>query len=62
MKFPLLIQHLSIIFEKGQLKTKCTTYDGIEHMLKAFEGLFKGENLGKCLVKAINEQTHWGRI
>ena len=48
--------------QKGKLKTKVTTYDGVEQMLKAFQGLFKGENTGKALVRAINEQTNWGRL
>jgi NADPH-dependent curcumin reductase CurA len=47
---------------KGQLKAKNHTYNGIENMLAAFQGLFKGENVGKALVKTINEQTHYGNL
>jgi NADPH-dependent curcumin reductase CurA len=35
----------------GQLKWEETIVDGIEHAPQAFIGLFKGENMGKMLVK-----------
>lgn len=47
------------LMQKGELKTKETTYNGFEKMLDAFLGLFKGENTGKAVVKAINVQTNY---
>ena len=34
-------------------------YVGIESMPKAFVGLFKGENTGKAIVKAVNAHTNY---
>lgn len=36
----------------GRLKTKETQYDGFGKMRDAFFGLFKGENIGKAIVKS----------
>jgi hypothetical protein len=35
----------------GKLKWQETIIEGLEHAPKAFIGLFKGENLGKMLVR-----------
>jgi NADPH-dependent curcumin reductase CurA len=35
----------------GEIRWEETVFDGIENAPKAFMGLFKGENLGKMLVK-----------
>ena len=35
----------------GQLKSRETVHDGLESTPDAFLGLFKGENLGKMLVR-----------
>lgn len=37
--------------KKGELRYEETVVDGLENLPKAFIGLFKGENLGKQLVK-----------
>lgn len=34
-------------------------YTGIESMRDAFYGLFKGENIGKAVVKAVNKTTNY---
>ena len=36
---------------EGKVKWKETLFDGIENAPKAFLALFKGENIGKMLVK-----------
>ena len=38
-------------FKENKIKWKDTVYDGLENAPKAFIGLFKGENIGKTLVK-----------
>jgi hypothetical protein len=35
----------------GQIKSAETVYDGLDHALDAFSGLFTGANLGRTLVK-----------
>jgi NADPH-dependent curcumin reductase CurA len=39
------------LFAAGRLKYKETVVAGIEHAADAFVGLFKGENIGKMVVK-----------
>jgi NADPH-dependent curcumin reductase CurA len=41
------------------LKTKETVYVGIEKMRDAFYTIFSGEGIGKQIIKAVNEQTHY---
>jgi NADPH-dependent curcumin reductase CurA len=41
----------------GEMKWNETIIDGIENAPKAFIGLFKGENLGKMLVRLSPEPT-----
>ena len=36
---------------EGRIKLKETIYEGIENAPKAFVDLFKGENLGRTIVK-----------
>lgn len=43
----------------GRLKTREQVYVGFENMPNAFLGLFKGENIGKAIVKAVNMQTNY---
>jgi len=50
---------LKELIQEGKVKVKETIYQGIEKMLEAFEGLFSGENIGKSVVKAINERTNY---
>jgi NADPH-dependent curcumin reductase CurA len=37
--------------EEGNIKWRETVFEGIENAPKAFLALFKGENIGKMLVK-----------
>jgi NADPH-dependent curcumin reductase CurA len=48
---PKFIEDLSGWVAQGKVKWKETVFDGIEQAPDAFLGLFKGENLGKMLVK-----------
>jgi prostaglandin reductase 1 len=45
--------------QDGDLKVKETVYNGIENMRRAFINIFKGDNYGKTVIKAINEQTNY---
>jgi len=38
-------------FKDGKLKIKETILEGFENLPKAFMGLFKGDNIGKMVVK-----------
>jgi NADPH-dependent curcumin reductase CurA len=44
-------QEVGGYYQAGQLKSQETTVQGIDQAVGAFLGLFKGENLGKMLVK-----------
>ena len=37
---------------QGKLKYRETVTEGFDNMFDAFAGLFKGENIGKAVVKA----------
>ena len=37
--------------KEGKVKTEETVLDGFEKMPEAFQGLFKGSNVGKMIVK-----------
>ena len=41
-----------IIILQGKLKYKEQVTDGFDNMFDAFVGLFKGDNIGKAVVKA----------
>jgi NADPH-dependent curcumin reductase CurA len=48
---PAFLRDLSQWVKEGKVKWKETVFEGIERAPDAFLGLFKGENLGKMLVK-----------
>jgi NADPH-dependent curcumin reductase CurA len=47
------------LIKKGRLKVREQIYTGFEHMREAFIGLFRGDNIGKAIVKAVNTQTNY---
>lgn len=49
-------QQLAAWLKEGQLKYKETIVDGLEHAPDAFLGLFRGENIGKMLVKVHGDE------
>jgi NADPH-dependent curcumin reductase CurA len=51
-EMPHAYQELNKLIQAGKLKVRETVYDGIDKMFDAFSGLFKGENIGKAVVKA----------
>ena len=51
-EFPEGIQHLSKWVKDGKLKFTETIENGFDQLPKALLGLFKGENIGKMIVKA----------
>ncbi|MBG6111614.1 NADPH-dependent curcumin reductase CurA [Flavobacterium sp. CG_9.10] len=51
-EFPEVIQHLSKWVKDGKLKFTETIENGFDQLPKALLGLFKGENIGKMIVKA----------
>ncbi|MBO8172186.1 MAG: NADP-dependent oxidoreductase [Bacillaceae bacterium] len=50
-RFPEAYRDLTTWYREGKLKTKETIVEGFDNTVDAFLGLFKGENLGKQLVK-----------
>eukprot|EP01120_Amphizonella_sp_Union-15-10_P013354 TRINITY_DN617_c0_g1_i5.p1 TRINITY_DN617_c0_g1~~TRINITY_DN617_c0_g1_i5.p1 ORF type:complete len:341 (-),score=78.94 TRINITY_DN617_c0_g1_i5:77-1099(-) len=50
-EFPEAIKELITWYSQGKLKKKETIENGLANLPKAFIGLFKGENIGKQLVK-----------
>ena len=40
---------------QGKIKYEETVTNGFDNMFDAFVGLFKGDNLGKAVVKAWNQ-------
>lgn len=50
-RFGEAVREMALWFEEGKLKDKITVSEGFENVPKAFIGLFKGENIGKQLVK-----------
>ncbi|MDQ0188802.1 NADP-dependent oxidoreductase [Alicyclobacillus cycloheptanicus] len=55
-RFPHAIRHLASWVRAGQLKYKETIVEGFENVPDAFLGLFRGENIGKQLVKVADPQ------
>lgn len=49
------IQQLGEWLKEGKIKYKETIYEGLENAPDAFLGLFRGDNLGKMLVKVADE-------
>lgn len=49
--FPEFFQAMAPLIKQGKLKWEETVMHGLENAPKAFLGLFKGENMGKMLVK-----------
>ena len=58
-EMPQAYHELNKLIQQGKIKVKETVYVGIEKMFEAFAGLFKGENIGKAIVKAVNQQTNY---
>lgn len=58
-EWPQAFTEMNKLIQEGKLKVREQVYTGIEHMRDAFLGLFKGENLGKAIVKAVNAQTNY---
>ena len=58
-KWPEAFTEMNKMIQEGRLKVKEQTYVGFENMKDAFLGLFKGENTGKAIVKAVNAFTHY---
>jgi NADPH-dependent curcumin reductase CurA len=50
-RFPQFFNDMGVWISQGKLKWRETIFEGLENAPKAFIGLFKGENLGKMLVK-----------
>lgn len=50
------LARLSAWHEAGKLQSRETVVEGFENTPEAFRGLFRGDNVGKCLVK-VAEQT-----
>ncbi|HEY9576788.1 MAG TPA: NADP-dependent oxidoreductase [Pseudobacillus sp.] len=55
-RYPEGLQHLSKWLQEGKLTYEETITEGFEHIPQAFFGLFRGENIGKQLVK-VNEPS-----
>lgn len=54
-KFPEGVRQLGQWIAEGKIKYRETIVEGFENMPSAFLGLFKGENIGKQLVKVADE-------
>ena len=55
-RYPEGLQHLSKWLQEGKLTYEETITEGFKHIPQAFFGLFRGENIGKQLVK-VNEPS-----
>lgn len=58
-QWPEAFVEMNKLIQEGRLKVKEQVYTGFENMRNAFYGLFKGENTGKAIVKAVNAQTNY---
>lgn len=54
-RFPEGLTQMSQWIKEGRLKYRETIVEGLENTPKAFIGLFKGENIGKQLVKVLDK-------
>lgn len=57
--WPNAFVEINKLIQEGKIKVREHRYDGIESMCDAFRGLFLGENIGKAIVKAKNEFSHY---
>lgn len=58
-QWPVAFTDLNKLIQEGRIKVKEQVYVGFESMREAFYGLFKGDNIGKSVVKAVNTQTNY---
>jgi NADPH-dependent curcumin reductase CurA len=49
--FPEALQAMAGMIAKGEIKLQEERFDGLETMPEAFCGLFRGENIGRRVVK-----------
>jgi NADPH-dependent curcumin reductase CurA len=56
-RLPQFYADMSQWLKEGRIKWKETIVEGIENAPRAFMGLFKGENLGKMLVRIGSENS-----
>jgi NADPH-dependent curcumin reductase CurA len=49
--YPAFLQETLALVKDGKLKYEETVVEGFESTIKAFQGLFKGQNTGKMVVK-----------
>lgn len=50
-QIPNFMADITAWYNSGQLKSRETVFDGIDHAVDAFLGVMRGENVGKMLVK-----------
>jgi NADPH-dependent curcumin reductase CurA len=53
--FPEALQTMAGMIAKGELKLQEERFDGLAAMPEAFCGLFRGENMGRRVVKVGDE-------
>ncbi|CAF0705338.1 unnamed protein product [Brachionus calyciflorus] len=58
-QWPIAFTEMNKLIQEGRLKVKEQVYTGFENMKEAFLGLFKGDNVGKAVVKTVNSFTHY---
>ncbi|CAF0752987.1 unnamed protein product [Brachionus calyciflorus] len=58
-EWPKAFNELNKLIQDGKLKVKEQVYHGFEKMRDAFYGLFEGENIGKSVVKVVNQSTNY---
>lgn len=58
-KWPEAFTEMNKMIQEKKLKVKEKVYVGFENMKEAFLGLFKGDNTGKAVVKAVNASTNY---
>ena len=58
-KWPEAFTEMNKMIQEKKLKVKEQVYFGFENMKEAFLGLFKGDNTGKAVVKAVNASTNY---
>lgn len=58
-QWPQAFTEMNKLIQEKKLKVKEQVYTGFDNMKEAFLGLFKGENTGKAVVRAVNAQTNY---